>query len=113
MNNRHAGISGGHCRIEASGDGTARLAGDLTFATVNGLFREFERGLSGGAAIDRIDLADVKGVDSAGLALLLEWQARRDGRELAMLNAPNALLRLARLCEADDLLQLSGREDTR
>ena len=106
-------MSSGHCSIEAGGDGSVRLAGDLTFATANRLFREFERELSGGEAIDLIDLAGVTTVDSAGLALLLEWQARRRGRELAMRNAPNALLRLARLCEADDLLQLSGREDTR
>lgn len=100
-------------RIEVSGDGTARLVGDLTFATVSSLFRQIERGPPGEQTIDRIDLAGVTAVDSAGLALLLEWQARRRGRALAMQNAPHALLRLARLCEADDLLRLSGQEKPR
>jgi ABC-type transporter Mla MlaB component len=58
----------------------------------------------------RLDLAGVDAVDSSGLALLLEWQALRprEGR-LQIINAPKSLLSLAQLCEAVDLLELSGR----
>jgi phospholipid transport system transporter-binding protein len=113
MSNSRPQQSDRHCKLDAGGDGTARLNGALTFATVSALFRQIERGLPDGESIERIDLAGVTAVDSAGLALLLEWQARMRGRELVMQNAPHALLRLAHLCEADDLLRLSGREATR
>jgi ABC-type transporter Mla MlaB component len=47
--------------------------------------------------------------------LLLEWQSRAHARggQLVLDNAPAGLLRLARLCEADDLLNLSGRRPAR
>ena len=61
--------------------------------------------------IEQVDLSGVPLADSAGLALMLEWQARqrKRGRELTIINAPDDLMRLAKLSEADDLLNLSGR----
>jgi len=43
--------------------------------------------------------------------LLLEWQAlqRAASRNLEIRNAPPSLISLARLCEADDVMQLTGR----
>jgi phospholipid transport system transporter-binding protein len=98
--------------IEFAQDGCARFHGPLTFETVPALFRGLEEQVQREAAVERIDLAGVTAVDSAGLALLLEWQARAraNGRSLAVRNVPGALLRLARLCEADELLNLSGRD---
>ena len=98
--------------IEFMQDGSACFRGPLTFETVPGLFRDLEERVKREAPVECIDLAKVTASDSAALALLLEWQARAraDGRELAVRNAPGGLLRLARLCEAVDLLNLTGRE---
>jgi len=98
--------------IDFTQDGSANFHGPLTFETVPALFRDLEERVQREAAVERIDLAGVTAADSAGLALLLEWQARAraNGSSLAVRNAPGALLRLARLCEADELLNLSGRD---
>jgi len=99
-----------HCSLVAA-DGRASLTGPLTFETVARLFHALEQGSSGASQIGQIDLAGVGAIDSAGLALLLEWQsrARSRGDQLELHSAPEGLLRLARLCEAVDLLNLSGR----
>ena len=99
------------CLIETDATQTARLSGPLTFESVPELHREMEQRLAGVGPITAIDLSAVTAVDSAGLALLLEWQSRqrRRGRELTMSQAPSSLLRLAELCEAVKLLNLSGR----
>jgi phospholipid transport system transporter-binding protein len=99
------------CGFDATGNGTVRLTGPMTFHTVPGLFREMETGLQDPDAITTIDLAAVPRADSAGLALLLEWQSRqhRRGRQLTMTSAPESLMRLAKLCESVELLNLSGR----
>jgi phospholipid transport system transporter-binding protein len=107
--------SGAHadlgCRFETSAGGRASLIGPLTFETVALLFRALEQAPPESAPITQIDLAGVSATDSAGLALLLEWQsrARARGGQFELHNAPEGLLRLARLCEAVDLLNLTGR----
>jgi phospholipid transport system transporter-binding protein len=101
------------CAFETAEDGSVRVTGDLTFESVPLLYREMERRLPSSGPVRTIDLRGVTRADSAGLALLLEWQSRqrRRGRELTIHNAPANLLRLAGLCEAIDLLKLSGRDD--
>jgi phospholipid transport system transporter-binding protein len=103
------------CALEVAPDGRASLTGPLTFETVARLFRTLEKGPPGAAQIGQVDLAGVSAIDSAGLALLLEWQSRAQslGGRLAVHNAPENLLRLARLCEAVDLLDISGRGQKR
>jgi len=97
--------------IEIDAGQTARVSGPLTFASVPRLFEQLEQHQKVGAAITQVDLAGVGSVDSAGLALLLEWQSRQRqrGGTLTVRNSPDSLLRLARLAEADELLNLSGR----
>lgn len=104
-------VQAGDSRIEFH-DGRAAISGPLSFESVPGLFRSLEQRAAGETPVRTIDLDGVTAADSAGLALLLEWQARArsDGRELAVCNAPDSLLSLARLCEAVDLLDLSGRD---
>jgi len=101
------------CAFETAEDGTVRLNGELTFESVPLLYREMERRLPSSGPVRTIDLEGITTADSAGLALLLEWQSRqrRRGTEMAIRNAPPNLLRLAGLCEAIDMLNLSGRED--
>ncbi len=98
-------------QIQASGVDTADVSGDMTFDHVHALLRQAESLLVAGSKIRQINLAKVQKVDSSGLALLLEWQAtaRRNNTTLSITQAPADLLSLARLCEAQDLLQLTAR----
>jgi phospholipid transport system transporter-binding protein len=93
-------------------DASVIIAGDLTFDQVTGLYEQAASLLGPGNTIREIDLSEVSRVDSAGLALLLEWQAAARGRNtpLKITRAPADLLSLAQLCEAQELLQLAARD---
>jgi phospholipid transport system transporter-binding protein len=97
--------------MEIGEDGCASLTGALTFESAASLFGETERLFDGPQPVTLIDLSNVTTADSAGLALLLEWQAmqRAASRKLEINNAPPSLVSLARLCEADDVMNLKGR----
>ena len=99
------------CALSVGSDGVARVTGALTFETVARLYRDMEHRLPATGPIETVDLDGVSAADSAGLALLLEWQARQRKRDqqLVITNAPGNLLRLARLSEALELLHISGR----
>ena len=85
------------------------MSGTLTFDSVPGIYIDSQSKLD--ERINTIDLAAVTSVDSAGLALLLEWQAnaRKRNSTLAIINAPSDLLRLAALSESTSLLGLVAR----
>ena len=98
------------CSIDRGAQGELRLGGALTFGSVAGAFEKLKKAFNEGDGPSRIDLGDVRSADSAGLALLLELQAlqsRRGGR-IEFRNAPDMLLSLARLCEADEVLDIRG-----
>jgi len=99
------------CAMEIGSDGCARLSGPLTVRTTPALYRAADHPFRNQGGALSIDLSGITTADSAGLALLLEWQAQKytgDGK-LPIHNAPPSLLSLARLCEADELLEISGR----
>ena len=98
--------------IHTADDGTVHLGGEMNFVTTSGMYRELEGRFTDHGGIRNIDLAGINHADSSGLALLLEWQAMacKLDRRLHITNAPANLLRLAKLCEADKLLDISGRE---
>ena len=85
--------------------GTLHLAGALTFENVTRVWQVWQRSVTRDRTLAAIDLEGVNQVDSAGLALLLDWQSQAGGR-LRIRNAPEDLLRLAALCAADELLDL-------
>ena len=99
------------CKIEGGEPGCALLNGALTFKSTPGLYRETEKLFHTSAPVSSIDLSGVSSVDSAGLALLLEWKAIQNpvSRDLKFINAPPALMSLAQLCDAVELLNISGR----
>ena len=101
------------CTLEFGPDGLARLDGDLTFDTCTRLYHALERHLRAGTTLERIDLSAIGSADSAGLALLLEWQAERraSGGDITVSGAPDSLVKLARLGAAEALLKLEGREE--
>lgn len=94
-------------------DGTVYLGGAMNFASTPGLYRELESRFTKEGTIRNIDLGGVGQADSSGLALLLEWQAMANklDRQLCITNAPANLLRLAKLCESDNLMNISGRDN--
>lgn len=98
--------------IHTGDDGTVHLGGKMNFISTPGLYRELESRFIGNNSVLNIDLAGISQADSSGLALLLEWQAmvNRLDQQLHITNAPENLLRLAKLCEADKLMDISGRE---
>jgi len=99
------------CRIKIAEDGCAYLSGELTFESTPHLYHQAEAIIRENESVRSIDLAGIASVDSAGLALLLEWQAIRaaNGQNLRFSNAPASLVSLAQLCEAAELLSMTGR----
>jgi phospholipid transport system transporter-binding protein len=97
-------------RIERVDAAHARVGGRLGFAEASAaLARGGE--LFGNAAGDvAVDVADVQGIDSATLAVLLAWAARaRVGKvSLRFTRAPANLKALAHLCDAEPLLGLNA-----
>lgn len=85
----------------------------MTLSTVAKLFEQAGGVFEGASAPDEIDLGGVSRVDSSGLALLLEWQARRQqsGGTLRISRAPEDLVRIASLCSAQELLHLGARDN--
>lgn len=95
-------------RIIDAGDDLLRVSGELVFATAADLLGQFDQLQVAGRELT-IDLSSVGDCDSAGLALLLEWQerARRRGGRVRYLKLPEPLLGIARLSNAADLIALA------
>jgi len=95
--------------LRDEGSGRFALSGDLSFGTVPALLGAGDAAF-GALARAEVDLAGVERVDSAGLALLLEWsvRARGAGRTLRYRHAPVALAALAGISEVEELLEPAG-----
>ncbi|HEU0225210.1 MAG TPA: STAS domain-containing protein [Steroidobacteraceae bacterium] len=95
--------------LEDLGAGRFALSGDLVFATVAPLLAAGDAAFASLAEAD-VDLSGVGRVDSAGLALLLEWSVsgRATGRAIRYRNAPEAMRTLARIGEVEALLTAAG-----
>jgi phospholipid transport system transporter-binding protein len=94
--------------LQANSSGELCISGELTFESVANVYAQSQSTLSGYTG--DIDLSGLGAIDSAGLALLLEWQAlaHARGSELSFINAPSGLKRLAVLSDAVELLGLTG-----
>jgi len=93
--------------LQAAAEDVLEVSGALTFESVPALYAEARNLING--RVRAVDLSAVTRVDSAGLALLLEWQAtaRRRGARIEFRAVPADLVRLAELSESDDLLGLA------
>jgi len=93
-------------RFEASGDGAFRVTGMLDFTTVPQVWAASQPLLRQAGRSPSVDLEGVTRVDSAGLALVLEWVALagRNNQRLSILRAPDKLLALARISETEGFL---------
>ena len=90
--------------IRRDGDSLV-LEGALTLATVPALADTVQEHLRQGARI--VDLRGVTEVDSAAVALALEWLrlAAQSNREVRLVNLPLAMQNLAKLYGVSELLQ--------
>ena len=96
--------------LEAIEDGAGPLyclRGTLDFSGVPGLLEIGQRIFPDSGTV-RLDLGGLDGVNSAGLALLLEWQNafQRSGRGMKLLNVPATLINIARVSELESILAL-------
>lgn len=84
------------------------LIGELTYQTVPDLFRMSPIKASSST---RLDLGKVGRVDSAGLALLVEWSfmARAGDNELVLVNVPMSLKSLIYVSGLQKILSISDR----
>lgn len=95
--------------LAAAGSGRFELSGDVGFANAARLLDEGDTAFAGLERVE-VDLARVARVDSAGLALLLEWSlsSRAAGRTLRYQNIPPAVASLAGISEVAELLAPSS-----
>jgi len=93
--------------IEVTGKGRFRVSGALTFATARETLYTAERQFDSSERME-VDLSGVTNVDSAGLALLVEWyrRAARAKCEIRFVAVPAQLRALAKISELDRLLAL-------
>lgn len=98
----------GLLRIERTGAGNVRIAGEIGFANANeGVARSPE--LFDGASDVTVDLGGLAYADSATLGVLLIWAADAALRHvhLRFTRAPAGLRALAHLCDAEPLLGIA------
>ena len=83
------------------------LSGPVTLANAAQLLEQGRQHFAEGART--VDLGEVTELDSALLALVLQWlrEARAAERELALANLPQSLDTLARLYGVQDLLPVA------
>ncbi|MEN9704688.1 MAG: hypothetical protein RLZZ393_567 [Pseudomonadota bacterium] len=92
-------------RLTIRAQGLHAVEGDLTFGSVAALWPQGVALLRQGVPLE-LDLSGVGLADSAGLALLVAWQAqaRAEGCPLRYASVPERLLAISRISEADSLL---------
>jgi len=94
-------------QLEVTEDGRWLLSGDLSMSTVPALLTQNRFPAISDTL--NVDLQGVERTDSAGLALLVEWQreANQQQRNIRFQNIPSQMLAIARLSGVDELLSLS------
>ena len=95
--------------LTAVGGGRFELSGDVGFGDAARLLADGDAAFRGEKAVE-VDLARVERVDSAGLALLLEWSmsARDAGRKIVYQNVPGSVASLAGMSDVAALLEPSA-----
>lgn len=94
-------------QLQKVGNDRLQVSGELSMATVPALLAQNSlRDIRGDIIID---LKNVERADSAGVALLIEWQraARQQQQTILFQNIPSQMLAIARLSGVDELLSLN------
>jgi phospholipid transport system transporter-binding protein len=92
--------------VVAAGADRCAIEGPLTFGSAQLLWKQLldSKWLENAATVD---LSGIGEADSAGLALLVAWRARREahGGSLKFEHLPERLIALAKLTQAQSLLE--------
>ena len=81
------------------------LSGEIDFDTVPSLLAHPGANMVRGRNV-QVDLAEVTRVDSAGLAMMVEWlrEAQDKGLGISFNNVPEQLQSMAHICGLEDIL---------
>ena len=92
--------------IETKNDALLCIIGPLLFDTVTTLLNQIDFSARKGQQI-RLDLSGVDEIDSAGVALCVEWcdRARHNGAEIQFEKIPENMMRLIRVNRVSELLR--------
>jgi phospholipid transport system transporter-binding protein len=95
-------------RIELRQGDHLSVAGQLDHRAVVEALTESRGWFKAGTAVLEVDLSGVTRSESAGIALLLEWQrlARQSGRRIEFLNPPPQLQSLLKFFDLERVLTL-------
>ena len=93
--------------IAARDNGVFEMTGQVTFQSVPQFFAHTDKWLQGGSGKVTIDMRGVTLADSAGLALMIEWQqvARSAQREIVFTHIPE---QMRDLIHVNGLTQIFG-----
>lgn len=93
-------------------NGSFKISGELTFATTNQVLAQSRELFAQADGPIEVDLGSVERVDSAGLALLIEWMrtARTQGKEIRFFDLPDQMMAIAAASDLDSILPLSPRK---
>ncbi|MCP5419230.1 MAG: STAS domain-containing protein [Gammaproteobacteria bacterium] len=91
--------------LEPVGEGRFKVAGELSFATVNTLWQQGAQLFAPHSAL-LVDLQGVTRADSAGVALLVEWlrQARLRSQILQFAHIPPQMRSIIAIADLDRVL---------
>jgi phospholipid transport system transporter-binding protein len=93
-------------QLQTLGNGLFSLQGPVVFSTAGELLKAGNKLFAGNADV-HLDLSKVTRVDSAALALLIEWlrQAEHTGHSLQFSDMPEKLRSIAKLTGTDAILE--------
>ena len=93
--------------IHRQANGSFKLLGELSFASANLALKQTAKLFSSAAPME-FDLSGIGRVDSAGVALLLEWRrsAHERGGKLDFVSPPDQLRAIAHVSGVDGILGL-------
>jgi phospholipid transport system transporter-binding protein len=93
--------------LQAGPGGQLSARGSLTFATARRAREAGLQSLAGGSGALELDCAGITLVDSAGLAVLIDWlgRARQAQRKLCYRHLPEGVIALGRISDLEELLE--------
>jgi phospholipid transport system transporter-binding protein len=102
-----AAAAHGAFELQAGSGGQLSARGPLTFATARRAREAGLQRLAAGSGALEVDCAGITVVDSAGLAVLVDWlgRAKRAQRKLCYRHLPDGVVALARISDLEELLE--------
>jgi len=93
-------------RFEVDSDQVYSIIGELNMSSVPQLLKDMSALFTGDGDARILDLTEVSRSDSAGLALLLEWQAQaqQNNIQLSFRNIPQQLQAIAKISGLEKLI---------